>query len=247
MRGEEILFFDMTEAAVGPSSRSRRDFLRGSAAVALMALLGGFAGKARASETVRLPPLPFSVKALEPYVSARTLEFHHGKHHKAYVDNVNRMIAGTEFAGRPLEEIVKASAGQSETASLFNNAAQAWNHDLYWRSLTPGGGGVPPAPLLRRIESSFDSLEGFRKAWTEAALGQFGSGWAWLALDGGRLRVMKTANADTPLTMGMTPLLVIDVWEHSYYLDYQNRRAEYVRAVLDHLVNWPFASQCLGA
>jgi Fe-Mn family superoxide dismutase len=193
-----------------------------------------------------LPPLPYADNALEPIITANTLSFHYGKHHKAYVDNLNKLVAGTEFASLALEKIITSAAGQAEKAGLFNNAAQAWNHSFYWKSLTPKGGGEPPAALKEKIEASFGSIDACKKELASAAVSQFGSGWAWLVLDGGLLKVVKTANAGLPLTMGLKPLLTIDVWEHAYYLDYQNRRADYVNAVLDKLINWEFALQNTG-
>jgi len=194
------------------------------------------------NETVYvLPPLPYAENALEPVISAKTISFHYGKHHKGYVDNLNKLIAGTEFAGLSLEKIITETAGKADKVAIFNNAAQAWNHTFYWNSLTPNGGGEPPAALKTKIEASFGTVDGCKKELAAAATTQFGSGWAWLVLDGDKLKVVKTSNADSPLTKGLKPLLVIDVWEHAYYLDYQNRRADYVNAVLDKLLNWSFA------
>lgn len=189
--------------------------------------------------------LPFAENALEPAISANTIGFHYGKHHKGYVDNLNKLIAGTEFEGLPLEEIIKKTAGKPEHTGIFNNAAQAWNHTFFWNSLSPKGGGKPSEALLKKIEESFGSFDDFVKELTEAAKTQFGSGWAWLVLDGNKLKVMKTSNAETTLTMGIKPLLTIDVWEHAYYLDYQNKRPDYATAVLDKLINWEFAAKNL--
>jgi Fe-Mn family superoxide dismutase len=199
-----------------------------------------------ASPAVTLPPLPYAESALQPVISANTLGFHSGKHHKAYVDKLNELIVGTEFAAMPLEKIVRAVAGQSDDLSLFNNAAQAWNHDFYWHSMKPKGGGEPPAVLKQLIESSFGSVEAFKKELLNAAVGEFGSGWAWVVKDGPKLKVLKTGNAATPLIWGMTPLLCIDVWEHAYYLDYQNRRSDHVHALIDKLANWEFAAENLS-
>jgi Fe-Mn family superoxide dismutase len=193
-----------------------------------------------------LPPLPYAQDALEPIISAKTISFHYGKHHKAYVDNLNKAIVGTEFAGMPLEKIIIETAGKADKAAIFNNASQAWNHMFYWNSLTPNGGGEPPAALKQKIEASFGSVDACKKELATAATTQFGSGWAWLVLDGDKLKVIKTSNADSPLTKGMKPLLTIDVWEHAYYLDYQNRRVDYVNAVLDKLINWNFAAENIG-
>ncbi|HVW65518.1 MAG TPA: superoxide dismutase [Nitrosospira sp.] len=188
-----------------------------------------------------LPPLPYAENALDPVISANTLSFHYGKHHKTYVDNLNKLISGTELADSSLEGIIAATAGNAEKAGIFNNAAQVWNHTFYWNSLSPQGGGKPPSDLGDKIDSSFGSLDACKKELATAAMTQFGSGWAWLVQDGDKLKVVKTGNADTPLTKGMKPLLTIDVWEHAYYLDYQNRRPDYVNAVLDKLINWDFA------
>ena len=198
------------------------------------------------SAPILLPSLPYEQSALQPVISANTLSFHYGKHHKTYVDTLNKLITGTQFADMPLEQIIKATADQTDHTAIFNNAAQVWNHTFYWQSLKPKGGGEPPAVLERLMESSFGSVEACKKEWAAAALGQFGSGWAWLVLDGGKLKVVKTGNAHTPLTQAAKPLLTIDVWEHAYYLDYQNRRADYVNAVLDSLINWEFAAENLG-
>jgi Fe-Mn family superoxide dismutase len=193
-----------------------------------------------------LPALPYAENALAPVISANTIGFHYGKHHKGYIDNLNKLTAGTDLAGLTLENIVAATAGKPEKTAIFNNASQAWNHAFYWRSLTPKGSGKPPAALQEKIEAAFGSLENCKKELATAAITQFGSGWAWLvALDGGKLKVVKTANADSPLTAHMRPLLAIDVWEHAYYLDYQNRRADHVAAVLQNLVNWNFAAENL--
>lgn len=193
-----------------------------------------------------LPPLPYTDNALDPVISANTLSFHYGKHHKAYVDNLNKLVAGTELADLSLERVITATAGRADKAGIFNNAAQIWNHTFYWNSLTPKGGGEPPAALKQKIEASFGDVAACKNELATAATTQFGSGWAWLVLDGDKLKVVKTANANVPLTEGMKPLLVIDVWEHAYYLDYQNRRADYVNAVLDKLVNWSFVADNLG-
>ena len=198
------------------------------------------------SPSITLPALPYEQSALQPVISANTLGFHYGKHHKAYVDALNKLITGTEFGDMPLEKIVKATSGQTNHIAIFHNAGQAWNHNFYWRSLKPKGGGEPPATLKSLMEAAFGSVERCKKELSKAAVEQFGSGWAWLVQDGERLRIAKTADADTPLTQGPKPLLTIDVWEHAYYLDYQNRRVDYVDAVLDKLANWEFAAENLG-
>jgi superoxide dismutase, Fe-Mn family len=193
-----------------------------------------------------LPDLPYAESALDPVVSAKTISFHYGKHHKTYVDNLNKFIVDTEFADLPLEKIITGAAGKADKVAIFNNAAQVWNHTFYWKSLKPGGGGEPPAALKQKMDAAFGSVDACKKELASMAVSQFGSGWAWLVLDGGTLKVVKTANADCPLTAGLKPLVTIDVWEHAYYLDYQNRRADYVNAVLDKLINWEFALQNAG-
>ncbi len=192
-----------------------------------------------------LPPLPYADNALGPVISANTISFHYGKHHKGYVDNLNKLIVGTEFANLPLEEIITATSGKADKTAIFNNAAQDWNHAFYWKSLSSKGCSEPPATLKKMIEASFGTVEACKNKLATAATTQFGSGWAWLVLDGDKLEVIKTGNADSPLTKGMKPLLTIDVWEHAYYLDYQNLRADYVKAVLDKLINWSFAADNL--
>jgi len=193
-----------------------------------------------------LPPLPYGTNALDPVISARTIGFHYGKHHKGYVDTLNKLIAGTELANFSLEKLIAETARKADKVAIFNNAAQTWNHTFYWRSLRPKGGGEPPAALKQRIEASFGTLEACKKELAAAATTEFGSGWAWLVLEAGKLKVVKTDNAETSLTKGVKPLLTIDVWEHAYYLDYQNRRGDYVNAVLDKLINWGFAADNLG-
>ena len=199
-----------------------------------------------ASPSIVLPALPYEQSALQPVISANTLSFHYGKHHKTYVDTLNKLIAGTDLVDMTLENIVKVTAGQVDRTAIFNNAAQAWNHAFYWRSLNPKGGGTPPAPLKGLMDSSFGGVDACKKELAAAATGQFGSGWAWLVQQGDKLAVVQTANAHTPLTQGLRPLLTIDVWEHAYYLDYQNRRSDHVNAVLDQLINWSFAAENLN-
>jgi Fe-Mn family superoxide dismutase len=193
-----------------------------------------------------LPALPYADNALAPVISANTIGFHYGKHHKGYVDNLNKLIAGTEFGDLPLEKIITRTADKTDKVAIFNNAAQTWNHTFYWRSLKPKGGGDPPTALKQKIDASFGAMDACRKELATAAMAQFGSGWVWLVIDGDKLKVINTGNADVPMTTGLKPLLTIDVWEHAYYLDYQNRRADYVNAVLDKLINWEFASENLG-
>jgi Fe-Mn family superoxide dismutase len=193
---------------------------------------------------VELPKLPYALDALEPHISKRTLEFHHGKHHKAYVDKTNELIANTDLANKSLEEIVRAAAGQKDKATLFNNAAQAWNHTFLWNSMSPKG-GKPTGALAEGIEKDLGGFATFAENFKKAAVGQFGSGWAWLTLANGKLEISATGNADTPLVHGKTPLLTLDVWEHAYYLDYQNRRPDYVSTFLEKIVNWDFAASNL--
>lgn len=184
-----------------------------------------------------LPDLPYAKEELQPYLSAETLEFHHGKHHNAYVTNLNGLIEGTDFAGKTLEEIVM----QSE-AGVFNNAAQTWNHTFYWDSMKPGGGGEPAGELAEAIVRDFGSYDAFKTEFIQAGVTQFGSGWAWLVLDDGKLKVSKTGNADLPQKHGQIPLLTADVWEHAYYIDYRNLRPKYLEVFLTSLVNWDFAA-----
>jgi len=193
-----------------------------------------------------LPPLPYASNALEPYITAKTLDFHHGKHHNAYVVNLNNLIKDTPLASAPLERIIRETVGDAGKAGIFNNAAQVWNHTFYWSAMTPQGGGAPTGQLAAKIDEAFGGYASFREQFKTAAVSQFGSGWAWLVADGGRLKIVKTGNADTPIAHGQTPLITCDVWEHAYYLDYQNRRPDYVDAFLDHLVNWDFAAAKLA-
>ena len=179
------------------------------------------------------------MNALEPMISAKTLEFHYGKHHQTYIDNLNKLIAGTDLENQSLEEIIKATANNPEKTAIFNNAAQVFNHDFYWASLKPNS-GASGVKTLELINASFESLEKFKEVFKTTALAQFGSGWVWLVIKEGKLEIIKTANAATPLELGLKPLFVVDVWEHAYYLDYQNRRADYLQALLDNLINWEF-------
>jgi Fe-Mn family superoxide dismutase len=191
----------------------------------------------------KLPPLPYEMNALAPHISQNTLEFHYGKHHNAYVTNLNKLTAGTDLENKSLEEIIKATAGDSSKAGIFNNAAQVWNHTFYWHSMSPNGGGKPGAQLLARIEKDFGSYDNFVEQFSTAGATQFGSGWAWLVEENGTLKVTKTANADTPIAHNQKALLTMDVWEHAYYLDFQNRRPDYIKTFLESLVNWEFAEK----
>ena len=196
----------------------------------------------------KLPPLPYSEDALEPHISARTLQFHHGKHHKSYVETLNKLIDGGKYADMPLEEIIRATANAKDKTDkkIFNNAAQVWNHAFFWHSMSPHGRGEPDGDLLGRITKCFGSIEEFHAKFKEAAVGQFGSGWAWLIEEKGKLTIVTTANAETPIAKaGQTPLLTCDVWEHAYYLDYQNERPKFVETFLRHLAHWHLAAHVL--
>ena len=192
--------------------------------------------------SIEFPDLPYASDALEPHVSAETLGFHHGKHHKAYVDKLNAAIAGNAYDELSLEKII-ASAYEASDTGIYNNAAQTWNHTFLWHSMSPQGGGAPSGSLADAIDARFGDLDGFRKAFRESALGQFGSGWTWLVRTAQGLDIVSTGNADAPTINGLTPLLTLDVWEHAYYLDYQNKRDAYVDTFLEHLINWDFAAQ----
>lgn len=185
-----------------------------------------------------LPDLPYAYDALDPYMSKETLELHHDKHHQTYVTNLNNLVAGKDYEGKSLEEIVKRSYGNSADQAIFNNAGQHWNHNLFWRIMKKGGGGKPGGEIAKRIDHDFGSYEAFADQFKQAAVGQFGSGWAWLALDGDKLKVLKTPNGENPLVHNMKPILGIDVWEHAYYVDYRNKRPDYVAAFLNNLINW---------
>jgi Fe-Mn family superoxide dismutase len=193
-----------------------------------------------------LPSLPYAPDALAPYMSAETLDFHHGKHHKAYVDKLNELTASGPFAGKSLEEIVVGSYGKPETQVLFNNAGQHWNHNHFWKWMKPSGGGSIPGEVERRIVSDFGSVDKFKEDFKAAGVGQFGSGWAWLVVDGGKLAITKTPNGENPLVHGKTAILGVDVWEHSYYIDYRNARPKYLDAFLNNLVNWEYVAELLS-
>ena len=191
---------------------------------------------------VALPELPYSVDALEPFISARTLEFHYGKHHRAYSEKTAGFIKGTDLEKQDLETVLLRAAGDPEKRGLFNNAAQDWNHGFYWKSMTPNGGGIPGGKIGSLIERDFGSFDKFRDIFLKEGAGRFGSGWVWLVEEGERLKVLSTENAENPMVDGLNPILVADVWEHAYYLDYQNKRPDYLVAFIDHLVNWDFAA-----
>jgi Fe-Mn family superoxide dismutase len=227
---------------------ARRELLLAGAASAVLACTKPDPLIAMATPEIapKLPPLPYAQDALAPIISGNTISFHYGKHHQGYLDRAIKMVAGTEFEKMTLEEIIRKTAGKIEQSGLFNNAAQIYNHTFYWNSMKPGGGGVPSGKIGESIGKSFGSYQKFAEEFANAANTQFGSGWAWLVQDSGKLKVIKTANAELPLTMGLKPILTIDVWEHAYYLDYQNRRADYVKAFVDKLVNWSFAESNLA-
>ena len=195
--------------------------------------------------SIELPPLSFAQDALEPYMSARTLEFHHDKHHRGYVDALNALIVNTDLDGQFLNDIILATANNPLKTALFNNAAQVWNHTFFWQSLKPNGGGKPSKDCAALIDRSFGSYDKFHEDFCQAAVKQFGSGWVWLIKDQDKLSIITTANANTPFASGKKALIVCDVWEHAYYLDFQNRRMDYVKTYLDHLINWEFAESNL--
>ena len=198
------------------------------------------------SAPFQLPQLPYQDDALAPYITANTIGFHYGKHHRTYVNKLNDMVQGTEYADMPLEDVIQRTSGKPDKAGVFNNAAQIWNHTFYWHSMKPNGGGSPSGALKEKIDASFGGFDKFKDEFANAAATQFGSGWAWLVSEGDSLKVLKTPNAETPITAGQTPLLTIDVWEHAYYLDFQNKRPDYINAFLENLVNWDFASENLA-
>ena len=195
--------------------------------------------------TFELPSLPYANDALAPYMSSETLDFHHGKHHQTYVTNLNNLIKDTDMKDSSLEEIVVKSSKDSSMAGIFNNAGQHWNHILFWQCMKPNGGGSMPSELQSRITSDLGGIDQFKEAFIQAGTTQFGSGWAWLAIDNGKLVVTKSPNASNPLVDGMKPILGCDVWEHSYYIDYRNKRPDYLKAFLDSLVNWEFVASQL--
>lgn len=192
-----------------------------------------------------LPQLPYAKNALAPYISEQTLDFHYGKHHQAYVTNLNNLVQGTENEPKSIEELIKLSFNKPNMIGIFNNAAQVWNHTFFWNCMTQGGGGAPTGVIAEKINQAFGSYEKFSSEFKQAALSQFGSGWAWLVQEGNSIKITKTANADLPIVHGQTALLTCDVWEHAYYLDYQNRRADFVQTFLDNLVNWDFVNSNL--
>ena len=199
----------------------------------------------QANGPFQLPALPWEQAALEPVISSRTIGLHYGKHHRTYVTKLNELVAGTPMADMPLEQIVRETADKSDQKKIFNNAAQTWNHTFFWNCLRAPGRSQPSGKLLQRIESELGGLDKFRQQFAQAAIDCFGSGWAWLVDRNGKLEITATFNAMTPIAQGANPLLTIDVWEHAYYIDYENRRPEFVNAVVERLLNWDFAQQCL--
>ena len=195
--------------------------------------------------TFELPSLPYASDALAPYMSSETLDFHHGKHHQTYVTNLNNLVKDSDMQDASLEDVVIKCSKDASMAGIFNNAGQYWNHILFWQCMKPNGGGAIPSELENRINSDFGSVDQFKEAFVQAGTTQFGSGWAWLAIDNGKLVVTKSANASNPLVEGLKPILGCDVWEHSYYIDYRNKRPDYLKAFLDNLVNWEFVSSQL--
>lgn len=195
---------------------------------------------------IELPNLPYAKDALAPVISADTLDYHHGKHHNAYVTNLNNLISGSDLEGVSLDDIVKRTAGDEKSKGIFNNAAQVWNHTFYWQSMKPGGGGQPDGKVAELINRDFGSYENFVNELKNVGVKQFGSGWAWVVLENDKLKITSTGNADSPIVHSQTPLLTVDVWEHAYYLDYQNRRPDYLGAFVEKLINWDFANQNLG-
>jgi Fe-Mn family superoxide dismutase len=227
---------------------NRRQFLITSLAGSLVAATNmlRFPGPVYAASGFDLPQLPYPQDALAPHISERQIGFHYGKHHRAYIEKLNELLKGTKLEKARLEDVIKTSAGFPDMVGLFNNAAQAWNHTFYWKCMRPGGGGKPISKLAKMIQASFGNFNNFREEFTKAAATLFGSGWAWLVENGGGLEVVQTSNADNPLIYGQKPLLTIDVWEHAYYLDYQNARKDYIAAFLDHLINWEFVAKNLS-
>ncbi len=242
---------------------SRRKFLKGLTALAGVSVVTSKIGVSnmsasaalkvhsqvaeQSSSPFTLPDLPYAANALEPVISANAFSFHHGKHHKAYVDKANELVAGTEYASMSLEEVIKKTAGDSSKGVLFNNVAQIWNHTFFWNSMKPNGGGLPTGAIAKKIDEDFGSFDKFKEEFKNAGMTQFGSGWVWLVLENGKLKVTKTPNADLPMAHGQVAILTCDVWEHAYYIDFQNRRPDFLTAFLEKLVNWDFANKNLAA
>jgi len=214
-------------------------------AVLCLALLVFGCGKDDPKPTIAKEPLPYEMDTLKPYISAKTLSFHYDKHYAGYVEKANELLKGSPFEGRPVDKIIASTAGKKEYTAIFNNVAQSWNHAFFWKCLKPGGGGIPGGDLAELIKKSFGSFDAFKQKFLDAAKDRFGSGWIWVVFDGDNLRIITTANADTPVAHGQQPIFTVDVWEHAYYLDYQNRRTEFVENVLNHLADWEFVASQL--
>ena len=197
-------------------------------------------------EAITIPELPYSKEDLSPHISAKTIEFHYGKHHHAYVANLNKLIKGTDLAGLKIEDIVRRTVKDPKQVAIFNNAAQVWNHTFYWHSMRPGGGGTPTGAISEKINLDLGGYDAFIEKFKTAAITQFGSGWVWLVIKDGKLDILKTSNADTPIAHEVEPLLTVDVWEHAYYLDYQNRRGDYLDAFIKNLINWEFVNSIIA-
>jgi Fe-Mn family superoxide dismutase len=247
--GNKNLTWEGEKNTVENMQMSKRNFIKAtllSSASVLVSCKLNFANKSKTfgekNMSFELPALPYARNALAPYISENTINFHYGKHHQAYVTNLNNLVASTDLAEKSLEEIIKISATDKTKAGIFNNSAQVWNHTFYWNSMKPNGGGKPAGEVLAKIEADFGSYENFVTEFKNAGATQFGSGWAWLVLDEGKLKITKTGNAETPLTTSAKPLMTMDVWEHAYYLDFQNARPTYIDTFLNHLVNWDFVA-----
>ncbi len=231
-------------------SLDRRSFMKAMGLGGAILALGlpGLSSRTLASDgstPFRLPPLPYSPRALVPYISHATMNFHYGRHHDIYVSNLNRLVSGTSLAGSSLEAIIRQTAGRKDQRGIFNNAAQVWNHTFYWNSMKPQGGGEPSGRLREMIVQSFGDFNTFKEAFAHSALNIFGNGWGWLVQDGKSIRIVQTNNADTPIVAGLNPLITIDVWEHAYYLDHKNMRKDYITIFMNHLLNWDFAEKNL--
>jgi Fe-Mn family superoxide dismutase len=242
-----VLYVKVKEGAMKKHWIKRVRYLpRVACLVGAISLAFGFAGCGKIGEkaTIIQEPLPYKMDALKPYISEQTMRYHYGKHYAGYVDTANRLLKNGGFEGKTAEEIIVLTSGKKEYTAIFNNVAQAWNHAFFWKCLKPGGGTIN-AGVADRIIKSFGSFDKFKQNFLAAAKGRFGSGWIWLVLDGDKLKIVTTGNADTPIAHGLKPLFTVDVWEHAYYLDYRNRRADYVQQVLNHLVNWDFIASRL--
>lgn len=238
----------MKRNAITAQHTTRRQFMKttltASAFVSAAMVTGiPLLGAEQVSAGIRLPPLPYPENALEPHISGRLIGFHYGKHHSGYVKNSNKLIENSIFKQNNLKNIINKTAKKPEFIAIFNNAAQVYNHTFYWNSLQPGGGGEPGGELAKRIKKTFGTYQIFKDKFITEAAGVFGSGWIWLVREGDEVKIVQTSNANTPLAQGQIPLITIDVWEHAYYLDYQNRRADYLNACMDHLINWEFAER----